>query len=277
MQSRTTKAAVVCEVLKLSRSAYDAWRTGQPSARDSRDVELAAMVRDIFWKHRRRYGKRRIAAELAEIGEPCDRRCVAKLLLSQGLYAIQPKSFVPKTTASRHRLGSSPNLLLETPEPSRLNHIWVGDITDLPLCGGRFCYLTTLMDRYSRRIVGWHLEVSMTEQLAIPALHGAIRERQPSTQLIHHTDHGGQYAGGRYRAILQRAEIRQSRNRADNCYDNAFMESCFGTLKTELEMTEYKHHRAANREIGDFIAYYNLDRKHSALGYRSPHQFKLLQ
>lgn len=277
VQSGATKAAVVCEVLKLSRSAYYAWRTRQPSPRQTRDVELAAMVQEIFWKHRRRYGKRRIVAELAEAGEPCDRRRVARLLHSQGLYAIQPKSFVPKTTASRHRLGYSPNLLLETPEPFRLNHIWVGDITYVPLCGGRFCYLATLMDRYSRRIVGWHLDMVMTEQLVIPALHGAIRERQPSTPLIHHTDRGGQYASLRYRAILRRADIRQSMNRADNCYDNAFMESCFGTFKTELEMTEYQHHRAARREIGDYIAYYNLDRKHSALGYRSPHQFELLQ
>ena len=133
------------------------------------------------------------------------------------------------------------------------------------------------MDRFSRRIVGWNLADSMTEDLVIPVLLAAIRERQPAADLIHHTDRGGQYASTRYRAILRRAEIQQSMSRADNCYDNAFMESGFGTFKTELEMTEYDHQTAARREIGDYIAYYNLERKHSALSYRSPHQFELLQ
>jgi transposase InsO family protein len=115
----------------------------------------------------------------------------------------------------------------------------------------------------------------MTEELVIPALHAATRERQPEPTLIHHTDRGGQYADSRYRAILRRARCQQSMNRADNCYDIAFMQSCFGTLTTELEMTEYKHYRKARREIGEYIAYYNLDRKHSALGYLTPHQFEL--
>jgi putative transposase len=277
VQTEGTKATVVCETLDLSRSAYYAWRTRLPSERQARDEDLAVKVRDIFWRHRRRYGARRIAAELKDLGQSCERRHVAKLLHLQGLRATQPKSCVPKTTASRNRLGYSPNLLLETPEPCASNHIWVGDITYVPLCGERFCYLATLMDRYSRRIVGWHIDEMMTEQLVIPALHGAIQERQPPSQLIHHTDRGGQYASRRYRAILRRAEIRQSMNRADNCYDNAFMESCFGTFKTELEMTEYKHHRVAKREIGDYIAYHNLDRRHSALRYCSPYQFELLQ
>jgi putative transposase len=200
---------------------------------------------------------------------------VAQLLVSQGLRAIQPKSFVPKTTNSRHRLGYSPNLLLDAPEPRSLNDLWVGDISYIPLTEGRFCYLAILIDRYSRRIIGWHVEQSMTENLIIPALQAAVRERQPAPMMIHHTDRGGQYASSRYRAILHRAGSRQSMNRADNCYDNAFMESCFGTLKTELEMTEYKHHRTARREIGEYIAYYNLDRKHSALGYLTPRQFEL--
>ncbi len=125
--------------------------------------------------------------------------------------------------------------------------------------------------------VGWHLAESMTEDLVIPVLQAGIRQRQPALGLIQHTDRGGQYASTRYRAILRRADIRQSLSRADNCYANAFMESGFGTLQTELEMTEYQHQRAARREIGDDIAYYNLERKHSALGYLSPHQFKLSQ
>ena len=101
------------------------------------------------------------------------------------------------------------------------------------------------------------------------------RPCQPKPGLIHHTDRGGQYASTKYRAVLRRAEIAQSMSRADNCYDNAFAESGFGTLKTELEMTRYDHVPAARRDIGDYLAYYNLERKHSSLGYLSPHQFEL--
>jgi transposase InsO family protein len=229
----------------------------------------------LFWKHRRRYGARRIASELADLGEVCSPRRVAKIMKTQQLRAIQPKSFVPRTTDSRHGLGYSPNLLLETPDPSSVNQLWVGDITYVPLVDGTFCYLALLMDRYSRYVVGWHLDNTMTEQLVLAALRMAIHHRQPPGGLIHHTDRGGQYAGARYRGLLRRAHFRQSMNRADNCYDNAFMESCFGTIKTELEMTEYDHQRIAHREIEDYLDYYNAQRKHSALGYLTPKQFEL--
>jgi putative transposase len=275
-QSNVSSLATTCEVLDVSRSAYYAWRKGEPSARERRDEELIPWVRAVFWKHRRRYGARRIADELADLGQRCGPRRVAKLLKSQGLRAIQPKSFVPKTTDSRHGLGYSPNLLLESPEPTGINQLWVGDITYVPLRGGVFSYLAMLMDRYSRSIVGWRLDESMTEELVLPALRMAIRRRQPPAALIHHTDRGGQYAGARYRALLRRAAFRQSMSRAANCYDNAFIESCFGTIKTELEMTEYENHRAAHREVADYIHYYLTERKHSALAYLTPQQFERL-
>lgn len=267
----------VCEALEVSRSAYHAWKTRDASSREVQDAELAPLIRDIFWKHKRRYGARRIAKDLIEIGKPCDVRRVGTLMQNQRLLAIQPKSFVPKTTDSRHKLGYSPNLLLEMPELTDLHQLWVGDITYIPLDGGEFAYLATLMDRFSRRIIAWHLADHMTEGLVLPVLHQAIKERQPSEGLIHHTDRGGQYAGTRYRAVLRRAGIVQSMSRADNCYDNAFAESGFGTLKTELEMTRYDSVEVARKEIGEFLAYYNLERKHSSLDYLSPHQFELRQ
>jgi putative transposase len=268
--------AAVCDVLGVSRSAYYAWRDGEPSGRERREAALTPLVRAVFWKHRRRYGARRIAAELADLGEVCSPRWVARVLKNQGLRAIQPKSFVPKTTDSRHHWGYSPNLILDTPEPSGINQLWVGDITYVPLRGDTFCYLASLMDRYSRDIVGWELAETMTDGLTLSALRMAIRDRQPAAELVHHTDRGGQYASARYRAVLRRAGMRQSMSRAGNCYDNAFMESCFGTFKTEMEMTEYDDYRAARREIAEYIDYYRTDRKHSALGYRTPKQFERL-
>jgi putative transposase len=266
--------AAVCDLLGLSRSAYYVWLSASPSDKDEVEDEMSSLIRALFWKHRRRYGARRLASELADLGIECGRRRVARLLREQGLRAIQPKSFVPKTTNSRHHLGYSLNLLCEAQNPAETNEIWVGDITYIPMHGGVFCYLALLMDLYSRYLVGWQLDETMTDSLVMAALRMAIINRQPRPGLIHHTDRGGQYASRRYRGLLQRAGFRQSMNRADNCYDNAFMESCFGTIKTELEMTEYDNHRAARREIAEYVGYYNHDRKHSALHYLTPRRFE---
>jgi putative transposase len=264
----------VCQVLNVSRSAFYAWKEAEPTPREDREMQLLPLVRTIFKRHRRRYGARRIAEELHDMGYVCSPRVVAKLLKSQGLRAIQPKSFKPRTTESRHRLGYSPNLLLDGKPPTAINQIWVGDITYIPLEGGIFSYLALIMDLFSRRLVGWHLGKDMTEELVLAALRMAIRDRQPQPGLIHHTDRGGQYAGALYRGVLRRAEIRQSMSRADNCYDNAFMESCYGTIKTETEMTEYENYRKALRELLSYLPYYNTERKHSALGYLTPIQFE---
>ena len=264
----------VCDVLQVSRSGYYEWLQRLPSLHELQDAQLLPQVHDIFWRHKRRYGARRIAAELADQEQTCSVKRVAKLLKYQGLQAIQPKSFKPKTTASRHRLGYSPNLLLEMKPLMRMNQLWVGDITYVPLRAGSFCYLALLMDRYSRYVVGWDLAETMQEMLVLSALQQSIRWRQPPSQLIHHTDRGGQYAGHQFRDMLRRAQMQQSMNRADNCYDNAFMESCFATIKNELEMTDYEHQQAAAREIGEYLHYYNHERKHSALDYLSPQQFE---
>lgn len=274
LQGRIASVGEVCQILDVSRSAYYAWKRATPTQREEDDLELAPLVRAIFHRHRRRYGTRRIVEELQDMGRVCGRRRVAKLLQNQGLKAIQPKSFKPRTTESHHRLGYSPNLLLDFEGPHDVNQLWVGDITYIPIRGGPFSYLATLMDRFSRCIVGWQLAEDMTEMLVRDALKAAIRTRQPGPDLIHHTDRGGQYAGAEYRGVLRRAAMQQSMSRADNCYDNAFMESCFGTFKTELEMTEYENHVTALKEIRSYIAYYNLHRKHSAIGYLAPVQLE---
>lgn len=265
--------AEVCRYLGVNRTSFYAWQTAEPTVPEERDAQLAPLVRVIFKRHRRRYGARRIAEDLKEMGHHCDRRKVSNVMKTLKLNAIQPKSFVPKTTDSRHRLGYSPNLLLDADAPATINQVWIGDITYIPLTDGTFCDMAMLMDLFSRRIVGWHRDDNMMEQLVLKALRSAIKERQPDVGLLHHTDRGGQYAGNEYRSLLRRAAITQSMSRADNgFYDNAFMESCFGTIRNELEMTDYQSKPEAKKEMSEYIRYYVHERRHSSLDYRSPAQ-----
>ena len=264
----------VCHFLSIPRSSFYEHRDCAVSAREVETRELTPIVMDIFWKHRKRYGTRRIAEELTDAGHDIGRRRIAKIMKSQGLRAIQPKSFTPKTTESCHRLGYSPNLLLEGFSLTGLNQLWVADITYIPLIEKKFCYLAMSMDRFSRRLIGWHIDETMTEDLVVRSLKNAIRSRQTTPSLIHHSDRGGQYASKQFRAVLRRASMRQSMSRAADCYDNAFMESCFGTIKTELEMTEYKNIAHAEKELAQYFAYYNSQRKHSGIGYKTPIQFE---
>jgi len=264
----------LCDVLQVSRAGYYAWHAEHETDSQRRDRELMPLICDIFWNHKRRYGARRIAVELGARGQHCGVDRVAKLLKMQGLQAIQPQSFKPRTTDSRHTLGYSPNLLLKMPPPVDINRVWVADITYIPLRSHAFAYLALMLDLYSRRVVGWSLAEHMTETLVLDVLQHAIRARQPPPELVHHSDRGGQYGGQMYRAVLRRAAMRQSMSRAANCYDNAFMESCFGTIKTELEMTEYEDCRQARSEIASYLAYYNTERRHSSLNYLSPAAFE---
>jgi transposase InsO family protein len=274
LQKEGFATARLCGVLGVHRSRYYAWQRGSQSYRALEDAELKPLIREIFWEHERRYGARRIARELSARNKGCGVERVARLLREMGLQAIQPKSYQPRTTDSRHSLGYSPNLLLECPPPDGINQVWVGDISYVPLRAGNFLYLAILMDLYSRRIVAWELRDHMRESLVLAALREAIALRNPRAGLILHSDRGGQYAGKKYRGVLERAEVCQSMSRADSCYDNAFMESCFGTIKRELEMECYENERVARTEIRAYIRYYNTRRRHSSLDYRTPEEFE---
>lgn len=264
----------VCEALGISRSAYYAWHQHRHTVHAEQDARLKPEIRRAFREHKRRYGARRIAHELIVSGQPCSRRRAGRLLREMDLKAIQPRSFKPRTTNSRHQLGYSPNLLLETPPPQGINQVWVGDITYLHVRECTFLYLALLMDMFSRRIIGWDMQDYMREPLVLAALREAIARRQPVSGLIHHTDRGGQYAGTDYRRVLARAGMVQSMSRAGNCYDNATMESCFGTIKMELELKPFLNRQFANREISAYLRYYNLRRRHSSLSYLSPIEFE---
>jgi putative transposase len=263
----------LCDALNVHRNGYYQWIGSSENTYQQQNLKLTPMVQDIFFEHRRRYGARRIAKELQARGEPCSRAKARKIMDQTGLVAIQPKSFKPRTTESRHKLGYSPNLLLEGIEINRVDQVWVGDITYIPLPGS-FAYLAMMMDLYSRKIIGWSLDLNMEEPLVIATLKQGIKARQPCQGLIHHTDRGGQYAGKKYRKLLTQARMLQSMSRAGDCYDNAFMESCFGTIKTELEMTTYDSFEQALQNIRKYINYYNVLRRHSAIHYLSPTSFE---
>lgn len=259
--------------MEISRSAYYAWKQDRSNTYQHQDDRLRPLVEDIFYQHRRRYGARRIARELNEQGVACSRQKVRKIMGQMNLIAIQPKSFTPRTTNSRHGLGFSPNLLLEAVQLTSINQVWVGDITYIAL-RSKFAYLAMLMDLFSRRIVGWSLDLTMEASLVLAALRQAIRSRQPPPGLVHHTDRGGQYRAKEYRELIKRTQMKQSMSRPADCYDNAFMESCFGTIKTELELTTYPTCEEARREIGEYVNYYNTIRRHSSIDYLPPARFE---
>lgn len=164
---------------------------------------LAGAVNEVFWRHSRRYGARRIHAELQAGGICIGRHQVRRLMREQGLRAIQPKSFVPRTTDSRHSLGYSPNLLLEHKlPPEEPNQVLVGDITYLPLADRGFAYLATWTDLFSRKVVGWAVEETMEEALILESFEMVLRRRKLPAGAIVHSDRGGQYAGKRFRRLL---------------------------------------------------------------------------
>lgn len=198
----------------------------------------------------------------------------------QNLVAIQPKSFVPKTTQSHPWLNRSPNLLLEeSNQPSAPNQVIVGDITYLPSKEFGYdvwLYLAVWMDLFSRKIVGWQVDEHMQDSLIIIPMHRLIRLRQAEKGFIVHSDGGGQYGSNDFRDLLKLHEFRQSMTRKDNHYDNAFIESLFSRLKAELlNGGTFSNLADAQAKVFEYIeGYYNTIRKHSSLGYLSPDQFE---
>lgn len=233
-------------------------------------------VISVFKEHKRRYGSRRIVRVLCHRGLVIGHYKARKLLSRNGLRAIQPRSFVPRTTNSRHSYRISPNLLKERTAPTTSNEVWVGDITYIPMADGSFLYLSVWMDLYSRKIVGWDLQDHMRESLVIQSLQKALNVRRMIRRLLLHTDRGGQYAGTDFRKKLAKYDILQSMSDADNPYDNAHMESFFSRFKAEmLEGGAFQTAEDARSEIFEFIEmYYNTHRLHSSIGYLSPNDFE---
>jgi len=267
----------LCEVLSVSRSAYYAYRSGSSWQDRMTESALAKELEHTFEAHKRRYGSRRLYRALQNKGYSVGRHRVRRLMQLLSLQAIQPRSFVPKTTQADDSRSRSPNLLLDRVlPPSTINSIWVGDITYLPARNG-WLYLSVWMDLCSRQIVGWQVEQHMQSSLVFQSLQKAQRKRQANGGLIIHSDGGSQYKAKQFRIWLAQHNFEQSMTRKDNHYDNSFMESVFSRIKAEM-LSDYPYFEDledANLRLFEYIeGYYNTIRMHSALNYTSPMQFE---
>jgi putative transposase len=267
---------VLCEVLAVAVSGYYRWRTKPRSARAIEDERLAEQIAEVHRSSRRTYGAPRIVSELEAAGVRISRRRCARLMRARALRGRKKHRRIPRTTDSAHGRATPANRLVRGSTPPGPNQIWVTDITYLRT-GEGWLYLAAILDLWSRRVVGWSCGPSLEASLAIAALRHALRERQPTRGLIHHSDRGSQYVDDHYVKILEAYGITRSMSRVANCYDNAFIESFWSTLKSDtgLDCTTVPSRAAAELAVFDYIeTFYNPTRRHSSLGYLSPVAFE---
>jgi transposase InsO family protein len=264
---------VMCEALGVSPSGFYAWRSRPESPRKIARRELLSDIRRVHADHRGRYGAPRIHAELCAEGQSVSRKRVERVRRRYGIRAHTPRRYRVCTTDSKHALPVAANLLEQNFVAEKPDQIWLADITYIPT-GEGWLYLAVILDLFTRKVVGWAMREHMRAELTLAALTMAIQRRRPAPGLTHHSDRGRQYAAGDYRKILQAAAITQSMSRKANCWDNAPMESFFGTLKTELvHRHNYPDRDTARRDLFAYIeGYYNRRRIHSAIGYITPEQ-----
>ena len=267
----------MCRVLGVSRSGSYAWRQRPVSEREMANQQLTEQIKDIHHQSGQTYGSPRVQAELADKGVKCGHNRVARLMQQAELQTKQNYKFKVSTTDSAHDYPVAPNRLNQDFRASRANEKWLADITYIPTDEG-WLYLAAVLDLYSRRIVGWAMSDSLHRQLVLDALHIALQSRQPPPGLLHHSDRGSQYASDDYQALLTKFGMQASMSRKGNCYDNAPMESFFGTFKTELTFDrDYATRYEARLDIFEYIeVFYNPYRRHSALGYKSPANYEAL-
>lgn len=267
----------MCETFGVSTAGYYAWCQRRVSAAQQRRDDLLAAIRQIHAEVKGRYGSPRMAVELNDRGFPCSENLVAKLMRDNDIRARGPRRFVPATTDSGHGLPVAENVLDRDFNPAGPNQVWTTDITYIPTREG-WLYLAVVEDLFSRRIVGWSMDATMTSRLAVDALGMALARRCPGAGLLAHSDRGSQYASEHYQALLEATGITCSMSGVAQCWDNAPTESFFGTLKRELVHDEqYTTRGQAKASIFEYIeAFYNRVRLHSSLGYVSPEVFERL-
>jgi putative transposase len=263
---------VLCRVIGVSRSGYSAWLTRAPPerARSRERLKLAALAAHA--RTRQTYGALRLQRELAADGFVASLGTIKRVRRELGLCCVQRnRRFRVATTDSRHSLAVAPNLPAQDFQAARPGEVWTSDITYVPTKEG-WLYVAAIKDLFAGEVVGRSFGQRMTTELVVRALEQAVSARRPAPGLIHHSDRGSQYCSHEYQGLLASYGIRVSMSRKGNCYDNAPIESFWGTLKTELvHHRRYQTRREATREIREYIdLFYNRQRRQARLGYLSP-------
>jgi putative transposase len=265
----------ICKVLKVSRSGYYKWRDRPESERTKRHKTLVRLVKKSFLASRELYGSPKIAKDLERNGTPVCQKTVARIMKEEGLRSKTIKKY-KATTNSKHSLPVFENKLNQEFKVDQPNKVWVADITYIPTAEG-WLYLASVMDLYSRKIIGWSVDKTMTKELVIQALKRAYNRQQPPKEsVLHHSDRGSQYCSKDYQKLLKSYKMDVSMSRKGNCYDNACIESFHSVLKKELiYLTKYKTREQAKKEIYEYIeVFYNAKRIHSSNGYLSPLEYE---
>ncbi len=265
---------LMCRVLAVSAAGYYAWRSRPESARSVSARTALSAIRVIHRASRETYGSPSIWKALVKQGLRIGEHRVARLMRQDGIWAKTVKKW-RATTQSQHRFPVAANTLNRQFTVEAPNRVWAGDLTYVWTTEG-WLYLAVILDLYSRRVVGWAMGHRLTVDLAERALTMALVNRSPRAGLLHHSDRGSQYAATSYQHVLAAHGVTASMSRKGNCWDNACIESFFGTLKRELV---YHRHYAtrddATRDIFEYIeVFYNRQRRHSTLGYHSPAEFE---
>jgi putative transposase len=268
----------MCEVLEVSRSGYYKWRSVDASDQEKRKEALTTRIEWHYHDSDKTYGSPRIHRDLVKEGWKVSERTVGTIMREKGWRSCMCRKFKVQTTDSNHDLPIAPNLLKQNFKATGPNQKWVADITYIPCRQGRL-YLASILDLYTKQIVGWELSNRMTTDLVMAALDQAYKAKKPKKKLIHHSDRGSQYASNEYRNKLKKYRMRASMSRKGNCYDNACIEAFHSLLKRELIYCnpKFKTHEEAHARIYRYIEIiYNRKRSNSTLGYMSPARFEEL-
>jgi transposase InsO family protein len=265
---------LMCRALAVSPAGYYAWRDRPESRRSMHNRTLLSAIRVIHRESRETYGSPSIWDALIKQGHGVGKHRIARLMRAEGIRAKTVKPW-RATTQSSHRMPVAANVLDRQFSIPRPNRVWAGDITYVWTTEG-WLYLAVVLDLYSRAVIGWALEARLTGDLARQALTMAIRHRVPTSGLLHHSDRGSQYAATAYQQLLTTHGMTGSMSRRGNCWDNACVESFFGTLKRELIYhRQYRTREEATQDIFEYLeVFYNRLRRHSTLGYYSPAEFE---
>ncbi len=269
------RVARMCRVLGVSRSGFYAWRGRKRSARAQVNQQLTERLRVLHQQTREAYGARKMWQLLNQEGVQCGRHRIARLRREAGIVALRRRRYL-QTVQARQQTGAViPNRLNQQFAVSAKNRVWAADFTFVPTRTG-WLYVAVILDLYSRRIVGWAMSPRQTLTVVAEAWWMAWHHRRPAPGLVHHSDQGNQYRAGLYQQLLARRGVVASMSRKGNCYDNAPVESFFSSLKNELTRhRRFAHQAEARYAIAEYIeVFYNRQRLHQALGYRSPEEFE---